>query len=159
MRIENTINIFYFSRQIVFRAFAWHAKVDAFPQSSVCPKLWGGCSPVSGLSPHGREHGQQTHHLRAAFALDMERRGYYRTALSLYEKLLTEVPRTDWVPISERIKTLKSKMRAQTHSVQAWDKAPSSQPADKSARFHRRLDRLRKRLHQLRAFMQRRRHF
>lgn len=96
--------------------------------------------------------------LRAAFALDMERRGYYRTALSLYEKLLTEVPRTYWVTISKRIKTLKSKMRAQTRSVEARDKTPSSQPADKSARFHRRLDRLRKQLHQLRAFMQRRRH-
>jgi hypothetical protein len=48
-------------------------------------------------------------------------------------------------------------MKTKTHSVEAIENTPSSQPADKSARFHRRLDRLRKQLHQLRAFMQRRR--
>jgi tetratricopeptide (TPR) repeat protein len=95
--------------------------------------------------------------LRAAFAVDMERRGYYRVALSLYEKLLKEAPRVHWVSISNRIKTLKSRMKTKTHSVEAIENTPSSQPADKSARFHRRLDRLRKQLHQLRAFMQRRR--
>lgn len=95
--------------------------------------------------------------LRAAFALDMERRGYYSTALRLYKSLLKEVPQTHWVMVARRIKALKAKMKAQAaQATEAVELPPSSQPADKSARFRRRVGRLRKHLHQLRALVQQR---
>ncbi len=94
--------------------------------------------------------------LRAAFALDMERRGYYATALHLYQALLKEVPPSHGATVTRRIKALQAKMKATpAHDAQA-DAAASSEPADKSARFHRRVGRLRKHLDQLRALVQRR---
>lgn len=93
--------------------------------------------------------------LRAAFALDMERRGYLLTALRLYKTLLQEVPQTHWVAVAKRIKALKIKLTTQASQTAATDKASATEPADKSARFHRRLGRLRKHLHQLRALVQR----
>ena len=93
--------------------------------------------------------------IRAAFALDMERRGYYRTALHLYQTLLREVPRTQWTAIARRMKGLKRKMKYQDAQVVKKNTPSSAGPADQSARFQRRIDRLRKHLHQLRSFLQR----
>ena len=94
--------------------------------------------------------------LRAAFALDMERRGYHRIAFNLYKALLKEVPRSHWTVVARRIKALKAKMKAPSpHNAQA-EATASSAPADKAARFHRRVGRLRKHLDQLRALVQRR---
>lgn len=94
--------------------------------------------------------------LRAAFALDMERRGYHRIALNLYKALLKEVPRSHWTAVARRIKALKARMKAPSaHNAHA-EATASSAPADKAARFHRRVGRLRKHLDQLRALVQRR---
>ncbi len=94
--------------------------------------------------------------LRAAFALDMERRGYYATALHLYKALLKEVPQSHWPKVARRIKSLKAKMKATPAHDAPTDTASIAEPADKSARFHRRVGRLRKHLDQLRALLQRR---
>ncbi|MGD8241187.1 MAG: hypothetical protein PVF55_01295 [Desulfobacterales bacterium] len=95
--------------------------------------------------------------MRAAFALDMERRGYHLTALRLYHKLLKEVPQTHWAAIARRIKALKAKMKAQVSQTAEGEKPPTNKPANQSARFQRRIGRLRKHLHQLRSFLQRQR--
>ncbi len=101
-------------------------------------------------------NGRQPAILRAAFALDMERRGYYQTALRLYKALLKEVPQSHWVKVARRIKALKAKMKTASAEDTEMSKDPIAEPADKSARFHRRVGRLRKHLDQLRAFVQRR---
>ncbi len=93
--------------------------------------------------------------LRAAFALDLERRGYYQTALNLYKALLREVPRSQWSKVARRIKALKSKMKTATAHTPESEAVADAEPADKSARFRRRVGRLRKHLDQLRAFVQR----
>ncbi len=95
--------------------------------------------------------------IRAAFAMDMERRGYNHTALRLYQTLLKEVPQTHWAAIARRIKALKIKMKAQGAPTAKGDQPPSTEPANQSARFQRRIGRLRKHLHQLRTFLQRQR--
>ncbi len=95
--------------------------------------------------------------MRAAFALDMERRGYHHTALHLYQTLRQEVPQTHWAVIDRRIKILKSKMKAQVSPNTKGNTPSSTEPADQSARFQRRIGRLRKHLQQLRAFLQRQR--
>ncbi len=94
--------------------------------------------------------------LRAAFALDMERRGYYPTALNLYKALLKEVPQSQWSKVACRIKALKAKMKTATDHASETEAVSCSAPADKSARFRRRMGRLRKHLDQLRALVQRR---
>ena len=94
--------------------------------------------------------------LRAAFALDMERRGYYPTALNLYKALLKEVPQSQWSKVARRIKALKAKMETVTDQAPQGDEVSCSEPADKSARFRRRMGRLRKHLDHLRSLVQRR---
>ncbi len=101
-------------------------------------------------------HGHHPALLRAAFALDMERRGYYPIALNLYRVLLKEVPRSQWSKVARRIKVLNTKMKTATAPTAKTDEVPCSEPADKSARFRRRMSRLRKHLDQLRALVQRR---
>ena len=93
--------------------------------------------------------------IRAAFALDMERRGYYRTALHLYQTLLRKVPRSHWAVIARRMKSVKRKMKRQDSQAVKKNTPPSTAPADQSARFQRRINRLRKHLHHLRLFLQR----
>jgi hypothetical protein len=102
-------------------------------------------------------HGHRPAILRAAFALDMERRGYFTIALRLYKALLKEVPQTQWVTVAKRIKALKTKMQKQTSPIADAENASFSGPADTAARFNRRVGRLRRHLDQLRAFVQRRR--
>ncbi len=94
--------------------------------------------------------------LRAAFALDMERRGYYPIALNLYKALLNEVPQSQWSKVARRIKAIKAKMKTATAHPSKTEAVARCEPADKSARFRRRMGRLRKHLDQLRALVQRR---
>ncbi len=94
--------------------------------------------------------------LRAAFALDMERRGYYPTALNLYKALLREVPPSQCEMVDRRISALKAKMETAPDHAPPSNEESCSEPADKSARFRRRMGRLRKHLDHLRSLVQRR---
>ncbi|MBL0716210.1 MAG: hypothetical protein JJV98_21195 [Desulfosarcina sp.] len=112
---------------------------------------------IGQIIPRDLPHGNHPATMRAAFALDMERRGHYLTALHLFKNLLKDVPQTHWVAIAKKIKSLKVKMKTRDIPAATAAAAPVCKPVDKSARFHRRVGQLRKHLNQLRALVQRQR--
>jgi tetratricopeptide (TPR) repeat protein len=86
--------------------------------------------------------------LRAACAVDLERRGYYKAARGLLQAVRSEVPDSSWV--EDKLRALEVKLQSRP--------APSSKIADppqtlRAAYFHRRIDRLRRHLQRIRALL------
>jgi len=90
--------------------------------------------------------------LRAAFALDLERRGYLETARALLQVVQNEVPGSQWV--QEKLQALDDKLRLR--KATSVDKS-GPPPAERAAYFHRRIDRLRQHLQRIKDLLRLRR--